>query len=91
MESRQGGAGPADAGMLWIDGVAVTVPTSADYARASPYVLRAVPGAVVSTPLRWKEVTPELDPGRFTLKTIFRRLARQKRDPMAGVAHTKDL
>ena len=41
MESRQGGAGPADAGMLWIDGVAVTVPTSADYARASPYVLRA--------------------------------------------------
>ena len=28
MESRQGGAGPADAGMLWIDGVAATVPTS---------------------------------------------------------------
>jgi radical SAM protein (TIGR04043 family) len=41
MENRQGGAGPADAGMLWIDGVAATVPTSADYARASPYVLRA--------------------------------------------------
>ena len=41
MESRQGGAGPADAGMLWIDGVAATVPTSADYARVSPYVLRA--------------------------------------------------
>jgi len=41
MESRQGGAGPADAGMLWIDGVAATVPTSADYTRASPYVLRA--------------------------------------------------
>jgi radical SAM protein (TIGR04043 family) len=41
MESRQGGAGPADAGMLWIDGVAATVPTSAGYARSSPYVLRA--------------------------------------------------
>src|SRR5262249_58220387 len=41
MERRQGGAGPADAGMLWIDGVAATVPTSADYAHASPYVLRA--------------------------------------------------
>lgn len=41
MESRQGGAGPADAGMLWIDGVAATVPTSAEYARSSPYVLRA--------------------------------------------------
>ncbi|MGH3420835.1 MAG: radical SAM protein, partial [Streptosporangiaceae bacterium] len=41
LESRQGGAGPADAGMLWIDGFAATVPTSADYVRASPYVLRA--------------------------------------------------
>jgi radical SAM protein (TIGR04043 family) len=41
LESRQGGAGPADAGMLWIDGFAATVPTGADYARTSPYVLRA--------------------------------------------------
>ena len=41
LESRQGGAGPADAGMLWIDGVAATVPTGAQYAQASPYVLRA--------------------------------------------------
>jgi bifunctional non-homologous end joining protein LigD len=48
-----------------------------------PYVLRAVPGATVSTPLSWCEVTPDLDPGRFTLKTIFGRLGRQKQDPMA--------
>ncbi|HEX4061851.1 MAG TPA: MSMEG_0568 family radical SAM protein [Streptosporangiaceae bacterium] len=41
MERRQGGAGPADAGMLWIDGVAATVPTGAEYAETSPYVLRA--------------------------------------------------
>jgi len=41
IERRQGGAGPADAGMLWIDGVAATVPTGASYAQASPYVLRA--------------------------------------------------
>jgi len=41
LESRQGGAGPADAGMLWIDGFAATVPTGAWYARTSPYVLRA--------------------------------------------------
>lgn len=40
MERRQGGAGPADAGMLWIDGVAATVPTSAGYAQTSPYVMR---------------------------------------------------
>jgi bifunctional non-homologous end joining protein LigD len=51
-----------------------------------PYVLRAVPGAPVSTPLAWREVTPDLDPSRFNLKTIFRRLARQKRDPMAALA-----
>jgi bifunctional non-homologous end joining protein LigD len=53
-----------------------------------PYVLRVVPGATISTPLRWGEVTPGLDPARFTLKTIFRRLARLKRDPMAGLART---
>jgi len=41
LESRQGGAGPADAGMLWIDGFAATVPTGAGYAQSSPYVLRA--------------------------------------------------
>ena len=41
LESRQGGAGPADAGMLWIDGFAATVPTGAQYAQSSPYVLRA--------------------------------------------------
>src|SRR5499425_2351874 len=41
LESRQGGAGPADAGMLWVDGSAATVPTGAPYARTSPYVVRA--------------------------------------------------
>jgi bifunctional non-homologous end joining protein LigD len=53
-----------------------------------PYVLRAVPGAPVSTPLSWREVTPELDPSKFNLKTIFRRLSRQKRDPMVGLLQT---
>jgi bifunctional non-homologous end joining protein LigD len=50
-----------------------------------PYVLRAVPGAPVSTPLEWRELTARFDPKQFNLKTIFRRLARQKRDPMAGL------
>jgi radical SAM protein (TIGR04043 family) len=36
-ETRTGGAGPSDSGMLWIEGVPVTVPTSP----GSPYVLRA--------------------------------------------------
>ncbi|MDQ4098233.1 MAG: hypothetical protein M3144_10245, partial [Actinomycetota bacterium] len=38
MEARHGGAGPSDSGMLWIEGVAVTVPTDAQFAHASPYV-----------------------------------------------------
>jgi bifunctional non-homologous end joining protein LigD len=50
-----------------------------------PYVLRAVPGAPVSTPLRWQELTPHLAPRAYNLKTIFRRLARQQHDPMTGL------
>src|SRR3712207_565390 len=38
--SRRGGAGPTDSGMLWIEGVPVTVPPST----TSPYALRAEDG-----------------------------------------------
>ncbi|MEO6821737.1 MAG: MSMEG_0568 family radical SAM protein [Candidatus Nanopelagicales bacterium] len=38
--AREGGAGPADAGMLFIDGVQTTVPVSAGYVADSPYSLR---------------------------------------------------
>lgn len=40
LETRKGGAGPTDSGMLWIEGVAVTVPTVSEQAHASPYVLK---------------------------------------------------
>jgi bifunctional non-homologous end joining protein LigD len=50
-----------------------------------PYVLRPVPGAPVSTPLSWRELSPGLDPKRFNLRTVFSRLARQKADPMKGL------
>jgi bifunctional non-homologous end joining protein LigD len=48
-----------------------------------PYVLRAVPDATVSTPLKWNELTAALTPAKFDLKSIFRRLSRLKEDPIA--------
>jgi bifunctional non-homologous end joining protein LigD len=50
-----------------------------------PYLVRAVPGATVSTPLRWQEVNDSLDPAEFDVRTVLRRLARQKRDPLAAL------
>ncbi|ADO74753.1 DNA ligase D [Stigmatella aurantiaca] len=40
----------------------------------APYSLRAIPGAPFSAPLAWSEVTRKLDPLRFTLKTLSKRL-----------------
>jgi len=51
-----------------------------------PYSLRPVQQSAVSTPLRWNELTAKLDPEKFNLKTIFRRLAQQKNDPIAALA-----
>jgi len=37
---RDGGAGPSDAGFLWVRGLPLTVPIHAEYARRSPYTVR---------------------------------------------------
>ncbi len=39
-EKRPGGAGPSDAGMIWIEGTAVTVPVDADFVAGTPYTLQ---------------------------------------------------
>jgi len=40
----------------------------------APYSPRGVDGAPVSTPLRWDEVATGLDPSRFNVRTMMRRL-----------------
>jgi bifunctional non-homologous end joining protein LigD len=47
----------------------------------APFSVRPLPGAPVSWPLRWAEVTPRLDPRRFTIRTAPEQLAAG--DPMA--------
>jgi len=42
---------------------------------AAPYAVRRRPRAPISTPLDWDEVDPELDPARYNLRSIERRLA----------------
>jgi bifunctional non-homologous end joining protein LigD len=51
----------------------------------SPFSARPVPGAQVSTPLRWSEATSRLDPSRFTIKTVPGRMKKMKEDPLASV------
>jgi len=43
---------------------------------AAAYAVRARPGATVSTPLEWNELTAKLDPGDFTIESVGERFAR---------------
>ena len=46
---------------------------------ASAYSVRPHPGAPVSTPLTWDEVTPELDPAAFTMGAVLDRVVTARR------------
>jgi bifunctional non-homologous end joining protein LigD len=48
------------------------------------YSTRARAGAPVATPIRWSELSAELDPSAYTLRTIPQRLSRLKGDPWEG-------
>ena len=54
----------------------------------SPYCLRPLPGAPVSTPLRWSEVKPSLTIAQHNIRSVPQRIARQRSDPWA---HLLDL
>lgn len=51
----------------------------------APYAVRAREGAPIATPLDWKEVTSSLNPQKYKIKNIFKRVARTG-DPWAGIA-----
>ncbi|UCD25269.1 MAG: DNA ligase D, partial [Gemmatimonadota bacterium] len=51
----------------------------------SPFCARPLPGAPVSTPLKWSEVTARLDIRKHTIKSVPKRMRRLKQDPMRDV------
>ncbi len=53
------------------------------------YSTRARPGAPVSVPLTWTELSPARPPDRFTIVTIPRRLERLHRDPWQAYWSTR--
>ena len=54
----------------------------------APYSVRAREGGTVAWPVHWSEVTPELDPGRYTLRTVPALLGKRK-DPWAQMLKTR--
>ncbi|HVN38857.1 MAG TPA: DNA ligase D [Myxococcota bacterium] len=51
----------------------------------APFSARPVPGARVSMPLRWRDVTARLDPAQFHLRNAPARMRRLGGDPLAPV------
>ena len=48
----------------------------------APFSARPLPGAPVSMPLQWAEVTPQLDIKAFTIANASERMQKLKRDPL---------
>jgi bifunctional non-homologous end joining protein LigD len=58
----------------------------------APFSVRPLPGAPVSAPLRWSEVTPDLDIRGFTIRNLPERMRKLKRDPLEAILRlTPDL
>jgi bifunctional non-homologous end joining protein LigD len=55
----------------------------------APFSVRPLPGAPVSMPLEWREVTPKLDIRKFTIKNAPARMNKLKEDPLLPVLEVK--
>jgi bifunctional non-homologous end joining protein LigD len=55
------------------------------------YSTRARPGATVSTPLTWDELTPAIRSDHFSVANLPARLASLKRDPWRGIGKVKQM
>src|SRR5437763_786177 len=55
----------------------------------APFSARPLPGAPVSMPLKWSEVTPKLDIKKFTIKTASTRMKQLGEDPLRAVLELK--
>ncbi|HYT82690.1 MAG TPA: DNA ligase D [Gemmatimonadales bacterium] len=55
----------------------------------APFSVRPLPGAPVSMPLEWREVTPKLDIRKFTIKNAPARMKKLKEDPLLPVLEVK--
>jgi bifunctional non-homologous end joining protein LigD len=55
----------------------------------APFSVRPLPAAPVSTPLRWSEVTPELDIRTLTIANVPARMAKLRRDPLRDVLEAR--
>lgn len=51
----------------------------------APFTVRPKPGATVSAPLKWSEVTKRLTIAQHTIKSLPKRMKRLKEDPLRGV------
>jgi bifunctional non-homologous end joining protein LigD len=55
----------------------------------APYSTRARPGATVSVPIAWDELSAKLKSDHYTIKNVPGRLSRLKIDPWAGIGDVK--
>ena len=55
----------------------------------APYSTRAKPGATVSAPITWEELTSSLHSDHFTVENLPGRLSKLKKDPWVDMAKTK--